>query len=69
MRLLGEVFLARHPSPFEAYLALERRLIDHWVTLRRGIPAEFVDRYAGAYRRRYGWMLKGDRTTCRRHAA
>ncbi|MGP1665335.1 MAG: helix-turn-helix domain-containing protein [Rhodanobacter sp.] len=44
MRLLGEVFLSRHPSPFEAYLALERRLIDHWVTLRRGTPAEFVER-------------------------
>lgn len=53
MQILAERFLARHPSPFAAYMALQRSLCAHHVASGRGSAADFVERHGARFRARY----------------
>lgn len=50
--VLADVYLARHRSPFEAYMALQCALLARFVR-RGGSTADWCDRLAPAFRRRY----------------
>ena len=54
--LLASYYLARTPSRLAAYNALQVRLMRRFIG-RGGTEAEWIDHYAAAFRRRFGWML------------
>ena len=53
--MLGDIYLARSSSGFEAYMALQRALIARWVA-RGGTEESWCIRMAPLYRRRYAWL-------------
>ena len=53
--MLGDIYLARSSSGFEAYMALQRALIVRWVA-RGGTEESWCARMAPLFRRRYEWM-------------
>jgi len=55
--VLAREHLGRATTPLAAYLELQLRLMRCFVRLSGDSPAAFIDRYARAYRHRYGWML------------
>lgn len=50
--VLADSYLARHRTPFEAYMALQCSLAERFVR-RGGSPDEWCNRLAPAFRRRY----------------
>jgi hypothetical protein len=54
--VLADAYLARHTSPFEAYMALQCALLARFIR-RGGTSAEWCDRLAPAFRRRYAPIL------------
>ncbi len=50
--ILALQFLARHESPFAAYMALQRTLMRHYLS-RGGTEEAWCTRIAPAFRRRY----------------
>jgi hypothetical protein len=59
VRVLGDLYLARCDSGFEAYMALQRALIARWVA-HGGTEQGWCERMAPHFRRRYGWLGFGD---------
>lgn len=53
MRILAQLYLDRHGSPFEAYMALQRSLLGHYL-LRGGSAEQWCERMAPLFRERYG---------------
>jgi hypothetical protein len=50
--VLADAYLARHGSPFAAYMALQCALLERFVA-RGGSPDEWCNRLAPVFRRRY----------------
>lgn len=50
--ILAQQYLARHKTPFAAYMALQRALLVHYMTLG-GTEENWCERIAPAFRRRY----------------
>ena len=50
--VLAQQYLARHESPFAAYMALQRALMRHYVS-RGGTEELWCSRIAPVFRRRY----------------
>ncbi|MGH7468407.1 MAG: hypothetical protein ACRENP_10530 [Longimicrobiales bacterium] len=50
--ILAQQYLARHTSPFAAYMALQRALLGHYL-IQGGTTEMWVKRIAPAFRRRY----------------
>ena len=59
MTILAQLYLARHQSPFAAYMALQRALLEHHLN-RGGSPEDWCERIAPAFRRRYQRLVHGD---------
>jgi hypothetical protein len=53
--VLGDYYLARSGSGFEAYMALQRALIARWVA-RGGTEETWCVRMAPIFRQRYEWL-------------
>lgn len=56
-RVLGDLYLARCGSGFEAYMALQRALIARWVA-RGGTEQSWCERMAPLFRRRYACLAQ-----------
>lgn len=56
--MLGDLYLARCGSGFEAYMALQRALIARWVA-RGGTEESWCDRMAPLFRVRYAGLVVG----------
>lgn len=56
MMILAQMYLARHESPFAAYMALQRALLCHHVA-RGGSPESWCERLAPVFRRRYDRLV------------
>jgi hypothetical protein len=55
--LLATLYLDRYSTRLRAYNMLQTQLMSAFI--RRGGSAEgWCDRYADAFRRRFGWMLE-----------
>ena len=52
MTILAQLYLARHESPFAAYMALQAALLARHVS-RGGSPEDWCERMAPVFRRRY----------------
>jgi hypothetical protein len=52
MMILAELYLARHESRFEAYMALQRALMEHHLS-RGGSAEDWCERIAPHFRQRY----------------
>ena len=52
MTILAQLFLARHESPFAAYMALQRALLGHHLS-QGGSPEDWCERMAPRFRQRY----------------
>ena len=50
--ILAQKYLARYETPFAAYMALQRALLVHYLTLG-GTEETWCERIAPAFRRRY----------------
>ena len=50
--ILAQQYLARHASPFAAYMALQRALLEHYL-MQGGTTEAWCSRIAPAFRRRY----------------
>jgi hypothetical protein len=50
--ILAQQYLARHSSPFAAYMALQRSLMQHYLS-QGGSAETWCNRIAPAFRRRY----------------
>lgn len=57
VRMLGDIYLARFGSGFEAYMALQRALIVRWVA-RGGTEQSWCDRLAPLFRQRYARLAE-----------
>jgi hypothetical protein len=55
--VLGEIYLARCGTGFEAYMALQRALIARWVA-RGGTEQSWCERIAPLYRQRYAMLMR-----------
>jgi hypothetical protein len=53
---LARRFVTRYPSPFGAYLALQRALMARYLA-RGGTQEDFCQRLAPVFRRRYARLL------------
>ena len=58
MRLLGESYLSRFPSPLAAYNRLQTALMRRFVA-RGGTPELWIERMAPTFRERYEWLFGG----------
>lgn len=56
MVLLGR-FLRDCESPFQAYMELQRRLLDRWIA-RGGTEEAWCERLAPAFHARYGGLIE-----------
>ena len=54
--VLGTFHLARQGSRLKAYNALQLELMQCFIR-RGGTPESWCERYALAFRRRFGWMM------------
>ena len=52
MMVLAQLYLARHESPFAAYMALQRALLEHHLS-RGGSAEDWCERMAPRFRQRY----------------
>lgn len=52
MKILAELYLARHESQFAAYMALQRALLEHHL-VRGGSVEDWCERMAPRFRQRY----------------
>jgi len=59
MTILAQIYLARHESPFAAYMALQRALMEHHLT-RGGSPEDWCERMAPRFRQRYQPLVHGE---------
>ena len=57
MRLLGESYLAKSPTPFAAYNRLQVALLQRFMH-RGGTLERWIERFAPIFRRRYGWLCE-----------
>ena len=51
--ILAQQYMARHQTPFAAYMALQRALLFHFL-VRGGTPEQWCRQLAPAFNRRYG---------------
>ena len=58
MMILAQLYLARHESPFAAYMALQRALLEQYVA-RGGSEEAWCERMAPVFRRRYDGLVRG----------
>lgn len=54
--MLGDMYLARCGSGFQAYMALQRALVNRWVA-RGGTEQSWCDRLAPVFRTRYAELV------------
>lgn len=54
--MLGELYLARCDSGFEAYMALQRALVKRWLA-RGGTEQSWCERLAPVFRLRYAALM------------
>lgn len=59
MRILAQLYLSRHGTPFEAYMALQLSLLEHYVS-RGGTAEGWCERLAPVFRQRYRFLTNGE---------
>jgi hypothetical protein len=55
--MLAEYYLAKHETPFTAYMALQRDLLYQYL-MQGGTPEEWCRSMAPVFRRRYGPVFR-----------
>ena len=55
--MLGDIYLARFGTGFEAYMALQRALLVRWIA-RGGTEQSWCDRLAPLFRKRYARLTE-----------
>ena len=60
MMILAQLYLARHESPFAAYMALQRALLEQYVA-RGGSEEAWCERMAPVFHARYRGLIGGAR--------
>jgi hypothetical protein len=58
--MLAELYRARFRTGFEAYMALQRALIAHWIA-RGGTEESWCNSMASLFRRRYAMLVEAER--------